>query len=59
MEMGEGESVELQRIHMVCDVDVDVGRSMLFGSEERRELKRGESRWRNRTKKREKSTEVP
>ena len=47
MEMGEGESVELQRIHMVCDVDVDVGRSMLFGSEERRELKRGESRWRN------------
>ena len=39
MEMGEGESVELQRIHMVCDV----GRSMPFGSEERRELKRGES----------------
>ena len=34
MEMGEGESVELQRIHMVCDV----GRSMPFGSEERREL---------------------
>ena len=37
MEMGEGESVELQRWSMVCDVDVDVGRSMLFGSEERRE----------------------
>ena len=38
MEMGEGESVELQRWRMVCDVDVDVGRSL--------GLKRGESRWR-------------
>ena len=37
MEMGEGKSVELQRWRMVCDVDVDVGRSMVFGSEERRE----------------------
>ena len=37
MEMGGGESVELQRWRMVCDVDVDVGRSMVFGSEEMRE----------------------
>ena len=31
--------VELQRWRMVCDVDVDVdvGRRMVFGSEERRE----------------------
>ena len=50
MEMGEGESVELQRWRMVCDVDVDVGRSL--------GLKRGESRWRNRRRKREKRTEV-
>ena len=38
MEMGKGESVELQQWRMVCDVDVDVGRSL--------GLKRGESRWR-------------
>ena len=46
MEMGEGESIELQRWRMVCDVDVDVdvGRSMGLGLG----LKRGESRWRNR-----------
>ena len=29
--------VKLQRWRMVCDVDVDVGRRMVFGSEERRE----------------------
>ena len=35
MEMGKGESVELRRWSMVCDVDV--GRSIVFGSEKRRE----------------------
>ena len=29
--------VKLQRWRMVCDVDVDVGRMMVFGSKERRE----------------------
>ena len=29
--------VKLQRWRMVCDVDGDVGRRMVFGSEQRRE----------------------
>ena len=40
--------VKLQRWRMVCDVDVDVGRRMVFGSEQRREQTKKQRRKREK-----------